>query len=149
MSLERQPGRQCPGQLGFPAGCSALSCNPLARCTAQQRSGTRCLLCKRVGDTPMPREIDDIGWNIVGNPSVQIIRATRGSSAWLVVAMVSGRMVDPRWPIIACGEKREAIDLAFKRARQIVPGRSVKAWPGDDSAWHCGDLMIWVADPNE
>lgn len=145
MALDRIPGRECPGQLGFPAGCSAFNENPLVRCTAQQRGGTRCLLCKRVGDTPMPREINDIGWNIVGCPSVQIIRATRGDAAWLVVVMTSGRMVDPRWPIIACRDKQEAIDLAFKRARQIVPGRPVQPQPGD-GAWQCGGLWIWVAE---
>lgn len=145
MSFQTIPGRTVAGQLGFPAGCSAAG-KALDRCTAEQRGG-QCLLCERRGDTPTPFEIDDIGYSIVGRASVQIIRSRSWVNMWLVAVLTGCRMVDPRWPIIACRSRETAIELAHLRAKQIEPRRAIKRMKGE-GAWMCGSLYIWEASPS-
>lgn len=105
--------------------------------------GRQCLLCERVGETAMPEEIDDRGWCVVGR-SVQAIQSSRGR--WLVAVFIGGRIIDPRFPLIKVPTKRQAIDLAQLRARQIEPTAPILPFSKDRDSWRCGGVMILVAE---
>ena len=146
MRLDRKAGRMVGDGIGFPKRCSALIADPLARCTAEF-TGRRCLLCTRVGDWPLPAEIDDIGYNVIATRTVQIIRATSAPEGYLVAVFVAGRLVDGRYPIIHCRTKAGAVELAHARARQIEPTASLTKFRDERDAWKCGSVLILVAAP--
>ncbi len=146
MAIERKPGRQCGEVIGFPNGCAGLASDPLEHCRAMLR-GKSCLLCVKSGDTALPTEITDRGWNIVGKRSVQAIKSTRFAGRWVVAVFIGGRMIDPRYPPIVCNERQEAIDLAFARARQIEPRGGIEAGRGDGE-WTVGRVNVWTCEPS-
>lgn len=142
MPLDRRAGRHCGDGIGFPPGCAGLTAEPNSRCIAQDH-GRSCLLCVRTGETALPCEIDDRGWDVAGR-SVQAVQSNRGR--WLVATFVGGRWLDPAYPMIRVQTKRQAIDLAWLRARQIEPRAPILPFGNDRDAWRCGNVMILVAE---
>lgn len=139
--LERKPGiRRTDGGLGYPPGCSGLERNALAVCSVAVRK-SQCLACVRSGNLPWPTDWQDGAANIVGHRSVQALRSA-GNGCWFVVCFSRGFQVDPRFPVIACRTRAEAVQLALKRGRQIEPYAPIEErGPGD---WRMGSLFIWT-----
>lgn len=139
--MKRQPGLlRTDGGCGFPKGCAGLQRHAIPICTARQR-GEPCLLCVRSGALPVPAIWPQGAANILGHPSVQVIRSGK-DGCWYVVCFVGGVHVDPRYPVIACRTQAQAVDLAKKRGRQIAPTATLEErGPGD---WRRGPLFIWV-----
>lgn len=139
--LQRRPGcRRTDGGLGYPAGCTGLERKPLAACTAVLRK-SRCLVCIRSGDLPFPVDWPQGAANIIGTRSVQVLRSLR-DGVWYCVTFTGGYQVDPRFPVIACKTRHEAVQLALKRGRQLEPYAPIEErGPGD---WRMGSLFIWA-----
>jgi hypothetical protein len=139
--LERKPGeRRTDGGLGYPEGCSGLARKALAVCTVPLRK-SKCLACVRSGNLPWPVDWDQGAANIIGHRSVQALRSVP-DGCWYVVAFTGGFQVDPRFPVIACKTRYEAVQLALKRGRQIEPFAPIEERaPGD---WRMGSLFIWA-----
>jgi hypothetical protein len=139
--LERKPGeRRTDGGLGYPEGCSGLSRKALAVCAAGLRK-SKCIACVRSGNLPWPADWPQGCANIIGTRSVQALRSAR-DGVWYCVAFTSGFQVDPRFPVIACKTRHEAVQFALKRGRQIEPYAPIEErGPGD---WRMGSLFIWA-----
>lgn len=139
--VQRKAGlRRTDGGVGYPLGCPGLSAKSLAICSARLR-GSPCLLCVRSGKLSLPAEWPQGAMNIVGSPSVQALRSGK-DGVWYVVCFVGGCRVDPRYPVIACTTRAQAVDLGKKRARQISPGGVIEErGPGD---YRVGSLILWV-----
>jgi len=137
---QRKAGRdRTDGGLGYPDACTGESDNPLAPCRAILR-GKQCLACIRVADWPL-----GIDWNRgaaqMPGASVQVVRSA-DDGCWFVVAFLGGFTVDPRFPVIACNDRTEAIELAHIRARHIEPAAPIEDRGGGD--WRYGRLTVWV-----
>ena len=139
--LERRPGeRRTDGGFGYPEGCSGLERKALAACTVALRK-SKCLACVRSGDLPWPADWRQGAANIVGHRSVQALRFA-ANGCWYVVCFTGGFQVDPRFPVIACKSRHEAVQLALKRGRQIEPYAPIEErGPGD---WRMRSLIIWA-----
>lgn len=147
MSVDRAAGKRCADGLGYPAGCSGLAFDALARCTAEV-DGRQCLLCVRRGAFPAPAAWDaGPGWRIVGSPSVQAVKiARRGPGNWAVGVFTSDRRIHGKFPVILCSTKERAIRLMFDRAWQIN-GCCPQPFGRDGETWKSGDLYLTVAEP--
>lgn len=139
--LERKPGEhRTDGGLGYPEGCSGLARKAVAACTVLLRK-SKCLACVRSGNLPWPVEWPQGAARIIGHRSVQVLRSA-GDGVWYCVAFTGGCQVDPRFPVIACRTRAEAVQLALKRGRQIEPYAPIEErGPGD---WRMGSLFIWT-----
>ena len=139
--LERKPGiRRTDGGLGYPPGCAGTERKALAVCTVALRK-SKCLACVRSGDLPWPADWRQGAANIMGSRSVQVLRSAR-DGVWYCVAFTGSFQVDPRFPVIACKTRHEAVQFALKRGRQIEPYAPIEErGPGD---WRMGTLFIWA-----
>lgn len=132
---------------GYLLSCGGLL-QPLTICTAQLSSGRKCALCERQGAFPLP------GWyrgecvnGALDRPSVQVAPTRLPSLPWIVIAFLSERLVDPRWPIIGARDSDEAIELALARASQLAlrskPERlAVDSWEVGRVAVLCGAAAL-------
>lgn len=136
----RKAGRHCGDGLGFPDACSALSPSPLSPCRAELR-GRSCLACIREGNWPMPVDWREGAASVASGRSVQAMRSA-SDGTWRVVVFLTGRMIDARYPVIACRSRGQAVELCHARARQLDPyGKLQQIGDGD---WRLGNILIWV-----
>lgn len=138
-------------RIGFPParGCSVLSDNPLARCTAE-RDGGGCRLCVRGEDFPAPAKKWDggPGWSVISpRPDIQAVHFDRGRWGWAAVVFAGQRLVHGQFPPIVCADRKRALELVFARAWQIEPGWAINPFSDDGSSWRCRGLTLLVADP--
>lgn len=139
--FKRIAGRdRCDGGMGYPGGCAAQSPEIDAVCAAQLRRGAQCLLCRREGVVPDPVD-SRYGLFIAGYRSVQAVKSWR-HGAWLVSVFLGGRLLDGRFPVIACRSREEATELALARARQLEPFAPIEGRGVDD--WRIGRTVVLV-----
>jgi hypothetical protein len=139
--FKRIAGRdRTDGGMGYPGGCAALSPDIDAVCTAQLRRGAQCILCRREGVVPDPAE-SRFGISIVGHRSVQACRSWH-HGCWLVSVFRGGRLLDGRFPVIACRSRADAEELALARARQLEPFAPIEARGSGD--WRLGRTLVLV-----
>ncbi len=129
---DRVAGRGSIDSRGFPVGCV----------------GRQCSLCERRGSFPLPAwwSGDSEAESLAG-PSVQVVAIPIKSMPWAVIAFVSERYVDGRFPIVGARSASEAIDLALARGAQLRPRSKLEVvGPGQ---WRVGEVAVLCANAGQ
>lgn len=139
VQCDRVAGRGRIDSRGFPIGCVGLE-QTLTVCTAEL-SSQHCALCERVGLFPLPAWWrGEMECEALAGASVQVVPIGLPSLPWAVIAFLSERYVDGRFPIIGAASAKAAIDLTLARAVQLRPRAKLER--NGEGEWLAADLRV-------